>query len=88
MDNEEVEKFEIKGKVKLQVNNKTIILTDVYYLKSSKNIINLTKFMAKGFKIIGKGNKILITKNNKSIISTSKIKTKMDSSSVFKQKLT
>ena len=48
MANESTEECKIKGKVKLRIDNKTIILTDVYYLESSKNIISLTKFMAKG----------------------------------------
>ena len=76
MDNESTEECKIKGKVKLRIDNKTIILTDVYYLESSKNIISLTKFMAKGYQVIGEGDHFRITKNNKSIISTSKIKTK------------
>ena len=61
---------------KLRINNKTIILTDVYYLESSKNIISLTKFMAKGYQVIGEGDHFRITINKKIIISTSKIKTK------------
>ena len=65
-----------KGKVKLRINNKTIILTDVYYLELSKIIISLTKFMAKGYQVIVEGYHFRITKNNKSIISTSKIITK------------
>lgn len=75
MSNEVVKNFEIKVKVKLQVNKKTIILNDIYYLNSSKNIIVLTKFMSKVFKITVKGDKIIIKKNNQSIISMSKIKT-------------
>ena len=76
MANETTEECKIKGKVKLRIDNKTIILTDVYYLESSKNIISLTKFMSKGYQVIGEGDHFLIIKDNKSIISTSKIKTK------------
>ena len=76
MANESTEEFRIKGKVKLCIDNKTIILTDVYYIESSKNIITLTKFMSKGYQVIGEGDHFQITKNKKSIISTSKIKTK------------
>ena len=43
-------------------------------LKTYKNIISLTKFMSKVFKIIIKKETIEIIKDNKRIISTSKIK--------------
>ena len=76
MANESTEEYRIKGKVKLHINEKTIILTDVYYLETSKNIISLMKFMDKGYQVIGEGEHFSITKNKKSIISTSKIKTK------------
>ena len=76
MANESTEECKTKGKIKLRIEDKIIILTDVYYLKASKNIIRLTKFMAKGYQVIGEGDHFLITKDNKSIISTSKIKTK------------
>ena len=48
MENETTEECNIKGKNKLRIEDKIIILTDVYYLKASKNIISLTKFMTKG----------------------------------------
>ena len=76
MENESTEECNTKGEIKLRIEDKTIILTDVYYLKVSKNIISLTKFMAKGYQVIGEGDHFRITKNQKSIISTSKIKTK------------
>lgn len=76
MSNEYTEIWDIKVKVKLQVHINTIILIDVYYLKSSKNIIILYKFMDNFFDIVGKGDKIQIIKKNKRFISTSKIKTK------------
>ena len=75
MLDETTEKCEVKGKVKLLLEKKTIILTDIYYLKESKNIIIITKFMAKGYKFILKEDQFHIIKN-KSIIFTSKIKTK------------
>ena len=76
MENDSTERCEIKGKVKLRLGNKIIVLTEFYYLKMSKNIIRITKFMYKIFKVIGKGDQFQIIKNNQSIISTSKIKTK------------
>ena len=48
MANESTEEWKTKGKVKLHIEDKIIVLTDVYYLKASKNIIILTKFMTKG----------------------------------------
>ena len=77
MENETTEECNIKEKIKLRIEDKVIVLTDVYYLKESKNIIILTKFMEKGYQVIGEGDDFCITKDNKSIISTSKIKTKM-----------
>ena len=53
MENESTEEFKTKGKVKLHIKDKIIVLTDVYYLKASKNIISLTKFMDKGYQVIG-----------------------------------
>ena len=76
MENETTEECNIKGKIKLHIEDKIIVLTDVYYLKASKNIISLTKFMSKGYQLIVEGDHFLITNNNKSIISKSKIKTK------------
>ena len=76
MANKSTEEWKTKGKIKLRIEDKTIILTDVYYLKASKNIIILTKFMAKGYQVIGEGYHFRIIKDNKSIISTSKIITK------------
>lgn len=68
MENETTEVCEIKGKIKLWIDNMTVLLTDIYYLKDSKNIISLTKFMDKGYKVIGKGYQFKITKDNQSII--------------------
>ena len=65
MANESTEECKIKGKVKLRIDNKTIILTDVYYLESSKNIISLTKFMDKGYQVIGEGDHFRIIKTRK-----------------------
>ena len=53
MSNENTEDWKTKGKIKLLNEGKIIILTDVYYLKSSKNIISLSKFMSKGYQVIG-----------------------------------
>ena len=69
MEDRSTELCEIKVKIKLQVHINTIILTDVYYVKSSKNIIISTKFMSKCFETFGKGEKIVIIKYNKNIIS-------------------
>ena len=74
MANESTEECKTNGKIKLLIEDKIIILTEVYYLKVSKNIISLTKFMTKGYQVIGEGDHFLIIKDNKSIISTSKIK--------------
>ena len=49
MANEYTDECKTKGKVKLRIEDKTIVLTDVYYLKTSNNIISLTKFMVKGY---------------------------------------
>ena len=76
MANETTEEWKTKGKLKLLIEDKIIILTDVYYLKASKNIIRLTKFMSKCYQVIGERDHFRITKDNNSIISTSKIKTK------------
>ena len=64
MENETTEKCEIKVKVKLRLDKKTIVITDVYYLKASKNIIRITKLMYNEFKVIGKVEKFQIIKNN------------------------
>ena len=64
MSNETTEKFEIKFKVIIRLDKKTIFLTDVYYLKASKNIIRITKLMYNEFKVIGKVEKFQIIKNN------------------------
>ena len=76
MANETTEECNIKVKIKLHIEDKIIVLTDLYYIKSSKNIISLTKFMEKRYQVIGEGDNFRITKDNKSIISKSKIKTK------------
>ena len=55
MAKESTEECKTKGKIKLHIEDKTIILTDVYYLKASKNIISLTKFMSKDYQVIGEG---------------------------------
>ena len=52
MENDSTKEFRTKGKVKLHINENIIILTDVYYLKASKIIISLTKFIAKGYQVI------------------------------------
>lgn len=54
MANENTEECNIKGKIKLRIEDKIIILTDVYYLKASKNIISLTKFMENDTKSLEK----------------------------------
>ena len=35
MENDSKELFEVKGKIKLQLYNKIVVLTEVYYLKAS-----------------------------------------------------
>ena len=55
MENETTKECNIKGKIKLCIEYKVIVLIGVYYLKASKNIISLTKFMAKGYQVIGEG---------------------------------
>ena len=65
MENESTEEFKTKGKVKLHIKDKTIVLTGFYYLKASKNIISLTKFMSKGYQVIGEGDHFQITKIRK-----------------------
>lgn len=57
MENDITEIFHNKGKFKLHLKNNNIILTEVYYLPFSKNIIILKNFMEKGFKIIIKRTK-------------------------------
>ena len=65
MSNESTEECKTKGKIKLCIEDKTIILNDVYYLKASKNIIIITKFMDKGYQVIGEGDHFLIIKDKK-----------------------
>ena len=72
MENETTEDFNTKGKIKLLIEDKVIVLIDVYYLKSSKNIIITTKFMSKGFKVIRKGYMFQIINNNNRFPSESK----------------
>ena len=47
MDNQTKDPFTIKGKVKLKIYDFTLILTDVYYVKSMKNLISMDKLMQK-----------------------------------------
>ena len=68
MANKTTEVCGIKFKIKLRIDDKTVVITDVYYLKASKNIISLTKFMYKVYKVIGKGYQFKIIKDNQSII--------------------
>lgn len=68
ISNENTEECEVKGKIKLLIDKNTVVLTDVYYLKESNDIISLIKFISKGYKVIGKGYLFQIFKDNQSII--------------------
>ena len=63
MDNQSTEKFNVKVKVKINIYNIKLIITDVYYIKEMKNLIPMTKLIGKGFKVIWIKNKFIISNN-------------------------
>lgn len=62
MENNSTTRFHSKGKVLIKTQGKTLIVTNVYYMKNTKNIIIMTKLMEKGFMVKGEKDQFVIKK--------------------------
>lgn len=76
MGNKTIENVVKDGKVRLELDNIVLVLTDVLYMEGlTCNIISVTRMLKKGFKIIGDQNSLTLTKCDTTIIEKNKFLT-------------